>query len=103
MIQEDGARVAHSNDILTFAELQAKLQTTEAELERTKLQRDYVLRMLRQQQTLSTMRNQNEAFAFYTERDSRLSQLLSRVPRGAKDIFPLRVKQFVKNIVIKIG
>jgi hypothetical protein len=101
--QEDGSRVTDGNDVRTIAELQAKLQTTEAELERAKTQRDYALRLLRQQQTLSTPRIQNKAYAFYMEQDRALAKLLSRIPRRVKDIFPLRLKQFVRNIVIKIG
>jgi hypothetical protein len=85
--------LANRGDSHNVAELQAKLRATEAELERTRKQRDYVLRLLRQQQTLSTLRRQNSV----------LMQLLSRAPQSLKDIVPLRVKQLVWHIAAKIG
>jgi hypothetical protein len=48
--------LANREDFHNIAELQGKLRATEGELERTKKQGDYVLRLLRQQQTLSTLR-----------------------------------------------
>jgi hypothetical protein len=102
-VQKDkDSRVADENCARTIAELKAKLQWTEAELERAVTQRDYVLRLLQQQQTLSTTRIQNDAYAFFMERDSALARLLSRVPRGVKDLFPIRFKQYVRGLVVKI-
>lgn len=85
--------LANREDVRIIAELKGKLLATETELERTRRQRDYVLRLLRQQQTLTTLRGQNSV----------LAQLLSRVPRGLKDIIPMRVKQLVLKIAVKIG
>jgi hypothetical protein len=90
---EDTLGLASREEFHNIAELQGKLRATEGELERTKKQRDYVLRLLRQQQTLSTLRGQNSV----------LVQLLSRVPGSLKDIVPLRVKQLVRHIAVKIG
>lgn len=102
MQKDKDSRVADETGASTIAELRAKLQWTEAELERAVKQRDYVLRLLQQQQTLSTTRIQNDAYAFFMERDSALARLLSRVPRGVKDLFPIRFKQYVRGLVIKI-
>jgi hypothetical protein len=90
---EERLGLANREDVRIIAELKGKLLATETELERTRRQRDYVLRLLRQQQTLTTLRGQNSV----------LAQLLSRVPRGLKDIIPMRVKQLALNIAVKIG
>jgi hypothetical protein len=90
---EDTLGLANREDVRIIAELQSKLLTTATELERTRKQRDYVLRLLRQQQALSTLPQQNSV----------LARLLSRVPRRLKDIVPLRVKLLVWHIAVKIG
>jgi hypothetical protein len=90
---EERLGLANREDVRIIAELQSELLATETELERTRRQRDYVLRLLRQQQMLTTLRGQN----------GMLAQLLSRVPSRLKDIVPLRVKQLVLNIANKIG
>jgi hypothetical protein len=90
---EDTLGLANREDVRIIAELQSKLLTTATELERTRKQRDYVLRLLRQHQALSTLPRQNSA----------LARLLSRVPRRLKDIVPLRVKLLVWHIAGKIG
>jgi hypothetical protein len=92
-VANEDASLANSEDLHNIAELQGKLRATESELERAKKQRDYVLRLLRQQQILSTLRGQN----------STVVQMLSRVPGGLKDIVPLRVKQLVRRIAARIG
>lgn len=71
-------------------------------MERTKKERDYAFRLLRQQQTLSISRIQNHAYAHYMERDSRIAAILRRVPRGVKELLPLRFKQFLRSLLIKI-
>jgi hypothetical protein len=90
---EERLGLANREDVRIIAELQSELLATETELERTRRQRDYVLRLMRQQQMLTTLRGQN----------GMLAQLLSRVPSRLKDIVPLRVKQLVLNIANKIG
>jgi hypothetical protein len=92
-VANEDAALANSEDLHNIAELQGKLRATESELERARKQRDYVLRLLRQQQTLSTLRGQN----------SMLVQWLSRTPGSLKDIVPLRFKQLVRRIAARIG
>lgn len=101
--QNEDSATKDGESARAIGELQAKLQATEIELERAKTQRDYVLRLLQQQQTLSTSGIQNFAFAFHMEQNSALAGLLGRVPRNVKDLFPARFRQFVKNIAIKVG
>jgi hypothetical protein len=87
----------------TIADLQAKLRAAQAELSRASMQRDYVLRLLRQQQTLSTARIQNDALAFFREKDSIFAHALAFIPRRFKDAIPLRTRQFLKDIIVRIG
>src|SRR5450830_377428 len=72
----------------TIADLQAKLRAAQAEASRASMQRDYVLRLLRQQQTLSTARIQNDALAFFREKDSIFAHVLAFIPRRFKDVVP---------------
>jgi hypothetical protein len=86
----------------TSADVQEKLTAAQAELARAAKQRDYLLRLLRQQQTLSPRRKQYEAFIYYYEA---LFRFLDRHPvfRAALRIVPRpsQVKQFVKRLGIK--
>jgi hypothetical protein len=91
-VKNENKLVANYEDVRIVAEMQSKLLATETELERTRRQRDYMVRLLRQQQTLNILRWQNGT-----------TRMLSRVPRRLKDIVPRRVKQLVLNIAIKIG
>lgn len=102
--ENEGSQIWADESARAIAELQAKLRVTEIELERAKIQRDYFLRLLQQQQALRTSIIQNYAFAFRMEqRKSMMERLFNRIPRDLKDLFPVRLKQVIKNIAIKIG
>jgi hypothetical protein len=100
---EAAGKVRDLNDADTIANLQAKLGAVQAEAARASMQRDYILRLLRQQQTLSTARAQNEAFVFLMEKNSIFARALKFMPQNIKDIIPLRAKQFLKDIIVRIG
>jgi hypothetical protein len=87
----------------TIADLQAKLRAAQAEASRASMQRDYFLRLLRQQQTLSTARIQNDALAFFREKESIFAHALAFIPRRFKDVVPQRTRQFLKDIIVRIG
>jgi hypothetical protein len=96
-------KVQDLNDVDTIVDLQAKLQAAQADATRASMQRDYVLRLLRQQQTLSTARIQNDALAFFREKDSVFAHALAFIPRRFKDVIPLRTRQFLKDMIVRIG
>lgn len=85
------------------SDLRARLRDVEEELGRTRRERDFALRLLRQQITVSSSRIQDETFAFYMEQNKFTVRLLRRIPRGLKDMIPLSFKQAVRNILVKIG
>jgi hypothetical protein len=96
-------KIQDLNDVNTIHGLQAKLQAAQAEAARASMQRDYVLRLLRQQQTLTTARIQNDALAFFREKNSIFARALEFVPRRFKNVIPLRTRQFLKDIIVRIG
>ena len=97
-MQTEGSNVAPA-----ASDLQTRLQNVEEELARTRRERDHALRLLRQQLTVSSTRLQNESFAFYLEQNKLTVRLLQRIPRNVKDLIPLRFKQAMRNILVKIG
>lgn len=103
-VKEDvGTTIADHSNADTIADLQSRLRDVQAELVRTSMQRDFLLRLLRQQQTIGTSYVQNRAIEFYLERGTILARLLRGAPQKVKDIIPMPIKQTLKKIIIKIG
>lgn len=83
--------------------MRARLQAAQAEAARASMQRDHTLRLLRQQQSLNARRIENEKVIWFMQKQSFLARLFKRVPRGLKDKIPLPVKQFLKDVIVRIG
>jgi hypothetical protein len=86
----------------TIAELQAKLAASEAARDRAIRERDYALRLLRQQQSLSTVQQRREVLKAYFE-DAYLYMKRSKVSSQiyAKLPIPLALKRFLRGILVK--
>ena len=85
-----------------IAELQAKLAASEAARHRAIKERDYALRLLRQQQSLNTVQQRREALKAYFEdvylymkRNKTTSQIYAKLP------IPLALKRFLRGILVK--
>jgi hypothetical protein len=85
-----------------IGELQTKLAATEAALDRAIKERDYALRLLRQQQSLNTAQQRREALRayfedvyFYAKRNKIVSRIYTRLP------IPLAFKEFLKSVLVK--
>jgi hypothetical protein len=95
---EAAVKVQDLSNADTIADLQAKLRTAQEETSRALIQRDYFLRLLRQQQTLSTARTQNEVFTLLIGENAIFARALK-----FKGLIPLRAKQFLKDVIVRIG
>jgi hypothetical protein len=100
---EAAVKVQDLSNADTVADLQAKLRTAQEETSRALIQRDYFVRLLRQQQTLSTARTQNEVFTSLIGEHSIFARALKFLPRGFKELIPLRTKKFLKDVIVRIG
>lgn len=87
-------------DADTIADLQAKFMVVQAEAARASMQRDYFIRLLRQQQTSGAASTQN---AFLSEESRVFALTIKFMPQRLKVMIPLRAKQFLKDIIIRIG
>jgi hypothetical protein len=103
-VQEDvGTPIVDQIDADTIADRQSRLSDLEAELARTRMQRDYILRLLRQQQTIGTAYIQNRALEFRLGQQGLLARLIRRAPPSIKNMVPTSVKQALKKIIVKIA
>jgi hypothetical protein len=90
------------SDRIVSDDLQAKLATTQAERDRAIRERDYALRLLRQQQTLNTAQHRRDALRayfedvyFYMKRNKVFTQISAKLP------IPLALKRFLKGVLVK--
>lgn len=103
-MQEDvGTPIVDQIDAGLIADPQSRLSELEAELARTVMQRDYILRLLRQQQTIGTAYIQNRALEFRLGQHGLLVRLIRSAPPSIKNMLPMSVKQALKKIIVKIA
>jgi hypothetical protein len=103
-VKEDaGTTIEERDSADTIADLQSRLRDVQEELVRTSMQRDYILRLLRQQQTIGTNYVQNRVVGLYLQRDTILARMARGAPQRIKNSIPMPIKQTLKNIIVKIG
>jgi hypothetical protein len=87
----------------TIADLQSKLAAARAELQRAAMERDYLYRLLRQQQTLGTASAEIRAASYALEKNSLVARFVRRTPKKIKQIIPFPIKQILRRIIVRIA